>query len=323
MNSFRPNTPLVWSLALLSLGSPAVNAETPRAPLPATASAARFESRKNVPYADTEDIHQQLDIYQPKQRASKKLPVVVFFHGGGWRAGNKAMGSSVLPRLVLTEQFIGISAGYRLTPQVKWPDPLYDCKAAVRWIKAHASELGADPDRIAVWGSSAGAHLASLLGTTGEQKDLEGLVGKHLDQNSKIRCVVNFFGPQNFLTILGQEESAPNNNADSAVGMLLGGRVRDLPELAKAASPLFYVSTGTVPFLSAHGTKDPLVPFEQAQELHKALRKAGVESTLIEMTDAGHGFRSPELDARIDQFLARHLLGKTVEIAATPIPKGQ
>jgi acetyl esterase/lipase len=283
--------------------------------------------RQDLPYADSQNPRQTLDLYlpspQPSSPSAPPLPVVVFIHGGGWKAGNKAAGAAHLTRLVQSGQYAGISLAYRLSSEAKWPAQLHDCKAAIRWIKAHASEYGLDPQKIAVWGSSAGGHLASLLGTSGDVPELEGSLGPHLSQNSRIQAVLNFYGPQNFLSLVSQESSVNRSTKDYPEALLLGGRIQDLPELAKAASPITYASAGDPPFLSAQGTNDPLVPPAQAREIHSALLKVGVESYLIEMTDAGHGFRSPELDTRIDRFLAKHLLGKATEIAATAIAKGQ
>lgn len=283
----------------------------------------KWELRLDVPYADTENPRQKLDLYLPKKKGPKPLPVIVFIHGGGWKAGNKSSGAATLSRLVLSEQYIGVSLAYRLTQEAHWPAQIHDCKAAIRWLKAHAAELGADPDRIAVWGNSAGGHLASLLGTTGDTPELDGSLGSHSKLSTKVRCVINFYGPQNFRTMVQQESSVDRTTKDYPEALLLGGRVQDVPDIARAASPVTYVSSGDAPFFTAHGTKDPLVSILQARELHTALQKAGVESFLIEMTDAGHGFRSPELDQRIDLFLAKHLQGKPGDISSAPIPKGQ
>ena len=295
-----------------------------QAPEPPTAPAEdKMEIRKDLPYASPENPRQKLDLYLPTPRTTAKLPIVVFIHGGGWKAGNKASGAANLSRLVLSRQYIGVSIAYRLTDEVRWPAQLHDCKAAIRWIKEHAAEFGGDPQRIGVWGISAGAHLASLLGTTGDAPEWEGEIGSARQQNSKIQCVINFYGPQNFITMVQQESAVDRTTKNYPEALLLGGRVQDLPEVAKAASPITYASKGDAPFLSAHGTKDPLVPLSQARELDAALRRAGVESVLIEMQEAGHGFRSAELDSRIDLFLSKHLHQKTAEIPTTPIAKGQ
>ncbi|MBE7494532.1 MAG: alpha/beta hydrolase fold domain-containing protein [Verrucomicrobiaceae bacterium] len=279
------------------------------------------EARLDIPYADTENPRQRLDLYLPKERqGGKALPVVVFIHGGGWKAGDKSGGIGNVGRFVSSGHYAGVSVGYRLTNEARWPAQIHDCKAAIRWIKAQAKELGLDATKIAVWGSSAGGHLVSFLGTSGDVKELEGTLGKHTDQDSKVTCVINFFGPENFLTMVSQESTVDRTTPDYPEALLLGGRVQDKPEAAKEASPVTHVSAGDAPVLTAHGTKDPLVPYAQAVELDAALKKAGVESLLIEMTNGGHGFRSPELDMRIEKYLDKHLRGIAAEISTAPIP---
>jgi acetyl esterase/lipase len=310
----RPQTPPTGSASIAPASAgPARNTA---APIP-------IDLRKDLPYADSDNPRQTLDLYLPSQRNEKPLPLIVFIHGGGWKAGNKASGAAHLTRLVQTGQFAGASIAYRLSLEAKWPAQIHDCKAAIRWLKANAPRFNLDPERIAVWGSSAGGHLASLIGTSGDVPELEGTLGTHRQQNSRVRCVVNFYGPQNFVSLVAQESSVDRTTKDYPEALLLGGRVQDVPELAKAASPVSYASPDDASFFTAHGTQDPLVPRAQAREINEALKKNGVESVLIEMTDAGHGFRSPELDSRIDRFLAKHLLGKPAEIPIQPIAKGQ
>ncbi|MBL9132479.1 MAG: alpha/beta hydrolase fold domain-containing protein [Verrucomicrobiaceae bacterium] len=278
------------------------------------------EARLDIAYADTENPRQRLDLYLPRTRTSEKpLPVVVFIHGGGWKGGDKSGGIGNVGRFVSGGHYAGVSVGYRLTNEARWPAQIHDCKAAIRWIKAHAKELGLDASKIAVWGSSAGGHLVSFLGTSGDVKELEGTLGKHTDQDSKVGCVINFFGPENFITMVTQESTVDRTTADYPEALLLGGRVQDKADVAREASPVTHVSAGDAPFLTAHGTKDPLVPYAQAVELDAALKKAGVESLLIEMTNGGHGFRSAELDTRIEKFLDKHLRGIAAEISTDPI----
>ena len=275
---------------------------------------------RDLPYADTENPRQRLDLYLPEKREGiAPLPVIVFIHGGGWRGGDKAGGIGNVGRFVSSGRFAGASIGYRLTGEAQWPVQIHDCKAAIRWIKAHAKEHGLDPEKIAVWGSSAGGHLVSFLGTSGDVPALEGTLGKHTDQNSRVRCVVNFFGPENFLTMVSQESTVDRTTPDYPEALLLGGRVQEKQDAAKEASPVTHISAGDAPILTAHGTKDPLVPYAQATELDAALKKAGVESLLIEMTNGGHGFRSEELDRRIAQFFDKHLHGIEATISTEPI----
>jgi acetyl esterase/lipase len=280
-----------------------------------------IEALRDLPYAETENPRQKLDLYLPKERkVEKPLPVIVFIHGGGWRGGDKSSGIGHVGRFVQSSEYAGASIGYRLTDEAQWPAQIHDCKAAIRWIKAHAKEYNLDATKIGVWGTSAGGHLVSFLGTSGDVKELEGTLGKHLDQNSAVTCVMNFFGPENFLSMVRQPSTVDRTQGkDYPEALLLGGPVPEKEETAREASPVTHVSKGDAAFFTAHGTKDPLVPYAQAQEIHAALEKAGVPSLLQEMTNGGHGFKSPILDERVKQFFDLHLRGIAAEIVPTPI----
>lgn len=280
-----------------------------------------IEALLDLPYADSDNPRQKLDLYLPKTRSSEQtLPVIAFIHGGGWKGGDKASGLNNLARFVQSGHYAGISIGYRLTNEAQWPSQIHDCKAAIRWIKANAKEHGLDASKIAVWGTSAGGHLVSFLGTSSDVKELEGKLGKHLDQTSQVTCVVNYFGPQNFLTMVRQPSSVDRSKGkEYPEALLLGGPVQEREAAAKEASPVTHVSKGDAPFFTAHGNQDPLVPFAQGQELHAALQKAGVPSLFQEMTNGGHGFKSSILDERVIQFLNRQLRGISAEIVTAPI----
>jgi acetyl esterase/lipase len=246
--------------------------------------------------------------------------VIVFIHGGAWRAGSKEQGRGSAIRFLGTGEYAGISVGYRLTDEAKWPAQIHDCKAAIRWIRAHAKEHGLDGGKIAVWGSSAGGHLVSMLGTSGGVAELEGDLGPDTGQSSRVTCVINFFGPQDFITMVRQPSTMDRSKGDYPEARLLGGTVQDNPDAARAASPVTYASPDDPPFLTAHGTKDTTVPYGQAEAIHEALRKAGASSILIPMEGGGHGFQSGELDKRLRAFLDKHLRGVEAEIPSTPIP---
>lgn len=280
-----------------------------------------IEVLRDLAYADTDNPRQKLDLFLPKARKpGTPLPIIVFIHGGGWQGGNKASGLGNLSRFVQSGDYAGISIGYRLTNEAQWPAQIHDCKAAIRWIKAHAKEHGLDAGKIAVWGTSAGGHLVSMLGTSGDVKELEGTLGKNLDHDSKVTCVVNYFGPEDFLTMVKQPSTIDRTKgSDFPEAKLLGGPVSEREAIAKEASPVTHISKGDAPFFTAHGTKDPLVPYAQAEELHAALQKAGVASLLQEMTNGGHGFKSPVLDERVKQFLDLHLRGLKSDLQTPPI----
>src|SRR5438874_659578 len=135
---------------------------------------ASIEVQRDLDYGKGGDVELKLDIYRPKQLPEKPLPVIVYIHGGGWRSGSKDHSADKLVPLV-ERGYCGVSINYRLTPSgVQFPEPLYDCKCAIRFLRAKAKELHLDPDHIGVWGHSAGGHLAALLGTTAHVKDFEG-----------------------------------------------------------------------------------------------------------------------------------------------------
>jgi acetyl esterase/lipase len=183
-----------------------------------------------------------------------------------------------------------------------------DCKAAVRWLRAHASEHRLDPDRFAAWGASAGGHLAALLGTTGGVKPFD--VGEHLDVSSRVQAVLDFFGPTDFTQMA--KHSPPNarfdhDASDSPESLLIGGAVQEHKDKAAAANPITYVSKDDPPFLIMHGNRDPLVPHQQSELLRNALEAAGVPVTLRIIEGAGHGFGGPDIDRVVAGFFDQHL----------------
>lgn len=271
---------------------------------------------KDIEYGRAGELPLKLDVIRPKDLGGSKRPAIVWVHGGGWQGGDKSSGLWRLSPLVSTGEVVGFSVAYRLTHAASWPAQIHDCKAAIRWVRAHSNKYNVDPDRIGVWGSSAGGHLVSMLGTSGDVKELEGENGTP-EQSSRVRCVVDFCGPSDF-PAYAEKIPALNSN-ESPISKLLGGFVNDKLEIAKQASPVTHVTKDDPPFLIVHGTKDPLVPLSQAERLHAALKKAGVSSTFVRIEEGGHGIGGPEVSKRVSAFLQKQLLGKDVEILDTPI----
>lgn len=273
----------------------------------------------DLPYAGTENPRQKLDLLLPAEPKGGKLPVVAFIHGGGWQNGDKTSGRRNVADLVASGDFAGVSVGYRLTDEAQFPQQIFDCKAAIRWIRANAEKYGLDPDKIAVWGGSAGGHLVSLLGTSGDVKELEGDLGPHPGASSRVSCVVNFYGPSDLLTMGAQSGSGGRINhdaPDSPEAKLVGGALQENKEKAKAASPITYVSKDDPPFLNVHGTADAVVPYAQSEALHAALKDVGVTSVLITVEGGGHGQGFPP-DARqiVEKFLRHQLRGEAGELS--------
>ncbi|MFQ5610410.1 MAG: alpha/beta hydrolase fold domain-containing protein, partial [Woeseiaceae bacterium] len=270
-----------------------------------------------MPYAASENPRQRLDLLLPKKpNTDKPLPLIAFIHGGGWRGGDKRRGLSRVVEFVESGDYAGVSIGYRLTDEAIWPAQIHDCKAAIRWIRANAKKYRLDPDRIGVMGTSAGGHLVAMLGTSDGVKELEGDLGNHKGISSRVACVVDLFGPTELLAMSQfpgrMDPDAPN----SAESRLVGGPLQQNKEIARSASATSYVSADDAPFLFIHGTKDPVVPLNQSERLHTALRRAKVEALFIKMDGGGHGgFHSSSLQKRIRLFYDKHLRGQDVTIS--------
>jgi acetyl esterase/lipase len=236
-----------------------------------------------------------LHISVPK--TSEPPPLIVFIHGGAWLSGHPTVSNPVYRTLDFEQKFIDAGfafakISYRFSSEGPFPMCLHDCKSAVRYLRNRAALFGIDASRFAAFGDSAGSHLASLLGLTNGIAQWEGDVGD-TQGSSAVKAVVSWFGPTNLLTMqeqAGGDEWQDHNDPSSPESLLIGGAVQDYPDRARAASPITYASKNCSPILIQHGTKDRLVPFAQAQELHDALQAAGADSTLIPVEGADHCF---------------------------------
>lgn len=280
----------------------------------------------NVAYVEGGHERQKLDVYAPprEEGSTKKPKLIVWIHGGGWQAGSKENPPALF---FLNEGYAVASLNYRYSQQAPSPAQIEDCKTAIRFLRAKADEYGYDASKIGVWGASAGGHLVSLLGTSGDVKELEG-PDLYSDQSSRVQAVCNYFGPTDFVNI--DKHMTPVVTLDwkgpnSLVAKLLGGPLADRQEEAKAASPITYVTKDDPTFLTFHGDKDALVPLGQAEALDEALKKAGVESELVVMKGRGHEmFLDPVSRAKVFAFFQRTLgegdkqpASETDEAAAT------
>lgn len=248
---------------------------------------------RSVPYASvTGHRPLEMDLYLP-DRVASSVPVVVHLHGGGWRRGSRRSagpaydGWSPTPfeRLALAGIAVA-SVDYRLTGEECWPAQLHDGKAAVRWLRHHASELDLDPLRIAAWGESAGGHLAALLGLTGRSAELEGTVGV-TGVPSTVCAVAAWYAPSD-LPMIAPEAGTDPLAADSPEADLLGGPVPTVMDLAREASPVHHVAGGAPPFLILHGREDKVVPWIQSERLRDALRAEAVDVEFHSYPGAGH-----------------------------------
>lgn len=261
---------------------------------------------RDLQYAKVGDTALRLDLFLPTGKDANGRPVVVWIHGGGWRAGDKANCPAVG---LVNDGFAVASINYRLTGISSHPAQIEDCKGAIRWLRAHAEKYNLDPNRFGVAGASAGGHLAALLGTSGGVKELEGNVGDNLDQSSRVQAVLDCCGPADLVEMLKRKQRR-RNDPNSPESKLLGGPIAERMDLGKAASPVTYVDPNDPPFLIIHGDSDPVVPLEQAKIMHAALQKAGVPSELMILKNFGHGGAAhPEALVRSRSFFLKYLQG--------------
>ncbi len=241
-----------------------------------------------------------LDLYLPP-RSSTPFPVIVWIHGGGWMLGAKEH----WPAICLVDKgFAVASINYRLTDEAIYPAQIHDCKAAVRWLRTNAKKLKLDPERIGAWGSSAGGHLAALLGTSSDVAELEG-TQKRSAISSRVQAVCDWCGPTDLEKFSPFQASFPGQPPDcpeQIVTKLLGGPVGQRKALTARANPITYASKKSPPFLIMHGDRDELVPFAQSKLLEAALREAGAKVEFRAIPGARHEMFNDSLYAVEDFF---------------------
>jgi acetyl esterase/lipase len=243
-------------------------------------------------------------MYMPTVSGSNR-PAVLFVHGGGWAAGDKA-GFGSIASLLAKGGYVCFSANYRLVTDQgnRYPAQIDDVQRAVRWIRLNASKYGLNPKHIGAIGDSAGGHLVSLLGTRDTRDNSDKSLAKY---SSRVSCVVDMYGPTDF----NAGEGSISKFAAEIVYKFLGKKPAEDAKLYREASPVTYVNKKSSPFLIFHGTKDELVPMEQSQRIYDKLHAAGVEVTLIKMQDDGHGFALPDNQKKFARetisFFDRHL----------------
>lgn len=256
----------------------------------------------NVRYSTPPTGALLLDLYLPEAASARPRPVVVWVHGGGWKSGSKENCPLVW---LAAEGYAVVSLNYRLSYAARWPAQLDDVRTAIRWLRTNAATYQLDPGRIAVAGGSSGGNLASVVGTA------PAPAGESV--SSRVGAVIDFYGAADILTMPTNVPGPGVTDADLAKSngaKLLGGIVRDRPELARSVSTLYQITRDDPPFLILHGDRDTQVPVEQSRRLHAKLQETGVRSELHVLPGAGHGgreFATPEVKQIIRSFLQRSL----------------
>lgn len=262
---------------------------------------------RNLSYGD--DKANKLDLYLPENMQAK-TPVIIWIHGGGWQSGEKAP----WPALTMVNKgYVVASIDYTLSGDAKFPAQIDDTKKAVRWLRDNADKYNLDPDRFGAWGTSAGGHLAALLGTSASMEESKWPKDKKPATSAQVQAVCDWCGPTDLKAFSGFKATQSGVQPDAPYQMvkgLLGGSVKDKAALAEKANPITFISDRSPPFLIVHGERDGLVPIEQSKLLQEALKKKGVAVELMAIPEAGHGLKSlgghGELP-RVEQFFDTHL----------------
>ncbi len=254
---------------------------------------------EGLTYAEREAGAMKLDLYLPDTEAP---PLVVYVHGGGWVAETRKNVPDP-ERFAAAFDCAIASVSYRLqeapdgtdpeemydpenpTPRGKFPDHFVDVKASIRWLRAHAGEYGYDAEDIAVWGASAGGHLAMLAAVVEDIDDFGSAFGdleKSVapDESGAVQALVSWYGASDF--------SLAADGEDGLIPMLMGGPEFEYPERYAQASPVEHVSPDSPPALLMHGREDEVVSVEQSRRFFDALDEAGVDATLYELHDMNH-----------------------------------
>ena len=273
-------------------------------PLPAEPATANGNGGELV-YGQAGGHDLRLDLYLPDAAPprGKKWPVVLFLHGGGWRFGSKAEGKG-LAALFTQKGIAFASADYRLDTEALWPAQIHDAKTAVRYLRAN-TRLGLDPARIGVCGTSAGGHLAALLGTTPGVAALEDRSEGSPGVSTRVRAVCSVSGPVDLgiqpTTLVGR----------FFVRHELGGSAQEKPDLVRQADPSLYVRGGEPPFLLIYGERDHLVLPEHARRMAAALRAHGGDVTVDLVPGGKHVPLGGEKQrAEIVAFFQKHLAAR-------------
>jgi acetyl esterase/lipase len=279
----------IWALALptiIGAAEPAVDVQRARV----------YIERDSGPLA--------ADVYTPHGRGP--FPGMLVVHGGAWTMGTRAQLAGAANEFA-KHGYTAVAISYRLAPQYKFPAQIFDCQAAVRWMRAQAAELRIDPVHIGGFGYSAGGHLVALLGTLDENELRE----KNLPANApsaRLQVVLAGGAPCDF-------RSLPSGNRQLA--FWLGGSRSEKPQAYRDASPATYISADDPPMFFFHGAQDWLVPVASPRRMVAQLKTAGLTAEMYTVKDSGHiqTFFDRESLAHAVAFADRYL--KTGGVAST------
>ncbi len=253
-----------------------------------------------VPVGHGGDRELLVDIYRPPEHIETR-PAVLLIHGGGFQMGDREQ-LKWYGLMLGRRGYLCVTCEYRLVQEAPWPAQIHDIKTALRWMRASADELDIDRERIAVWGHSAGAHLALFAAGTQNDPAWEG-EGGNAGAGTDVAVAVAYYAP---VKLWRSEDSF------SPIDILLAGD--GSADAVRAASPLSYVSGSYPPTALLHGSDDVTVPVEQSTLMYEALREAGVPVELLIFAGQPHSFDLGRIVGRQGMttgalFLDRYLAG--------------
>lgn len=244
--------------------------------------------KEGIEFATPDGVSLLLDLHLPESVESP--PLIMWIHGGGWKGGTR---KNCKLRWAVSHGYAVASIEYRLSDEAIFPAQIHDCKGALRWLRANAGKYGYNAERVVVGGSSAGGHLAALMGTSGDVEALEGKTGGNLDQSSRVQGVIDYYGPTDFVH---RVKTQPSKGEDpkGSVYRLFGGKNSERIDQIKLGSPVTHLSQDDPPFLILHGEEDKTVYLDQSELFHAACEQTEVPSQLLIFPDKGHGWKTPQ-----------------------------
>ena len=269
---------------------------------------------RDVEYGTAAGERLLLDVRRPAGEGP--FPIAILVHGGGWGSGDKAgaekpgSGADITPWFAPLEEagFLAVSINYRLAPAHRWPACIEDVETAIRWVKAHAASYGGDPSRLALFGHSAGGHLAFMAAVRGSE-------------DTRVQAVVGFAPVTDF-----EQELPLRGGVSLALQNLHNLAPQVTPaalEILRDSSPITHVRPGLPPFLILHGDADKTVPLQQTLNFQARLRESRVACELITLPGAPHRLtewdkHDPAWPRRVVAWLRRTLDSPPPDIVVSP-----